>query len=637
LRRTAILLLSLVLFTGVSSATVTSVDSITYNSNNEFFNGEVFVIDVASDQSTDKIDIFLGSDVLSESTDGEVQQDLEIDFTDQSTELRYSTRPASELPSIYTYRPHHQDGFESEGDAINAIESQCAELVEQDGSGTGFYRYTYDSFSWEIYCFQKDTYLGTPAYLDNPDEIFSTTAELRASGKTLQSATLSNGDTGSGVITDLGERAKIRWNGNLDTGASEPNVGVVYALHADRYTGSWRIINQDAYGDYKRAIEDQAKEDITEWGQGSQSKWEAVDFYNEEAWDAAKVDTGSDLAYTTVTDTSWGSGQFSYDTEDLLAYPKFTVYVDAGKNGYIEVNKPTGEPSISSASGGDVNEVGGGSVDIIAQNVGDGEGSFSARLTTCSNGFSIRDDQDTEGGVLPGETVSWSFDVGFQSTSSERREVTGSCTVEVQDTGSGVSDSARVSLTGVQESECEPAGKEKYEENSEGIYDIYRCKDNQQGWEFGRSCNEGEKAEYYTEDGVRKAECVEDPEPPCEDCPPPVSWWEKLVDFLTPDNLNGVLGQIHLGLSLIAGVLLSIVGYKGGRWIDDERDVNGSFQPFKRRSIDRVERGRFLVGIIGAVAGLVLGTLLALQVPLGVQVIVVLGAGFLLWKNPFTG
>jgi len=88
---------------------------------------------------------------------------------------------------------------------------------------------------------------------------------------------------------------------------------------------------------------------------------------------------------------------------------------------------------------------------------------------------------------------------------------------------------------------------------------------------------------------------------------------------------------------LIAGVLLSIVGYKGGRWIDGERDVNGSFQPFKRRSIDRVERGRFLVGIIGAVAGLVLGTLLALQVPLGVQVIVVLGAGFLLWKNPFTG
>jgi hypothetical protein len=78
-----------------------------------------------------------------------------------------------------------------------------------------------------------------------------------------------------------------------------------------------------------------------------------------------------------------------------------------------------------------------------------------------------------------------------------------------------------------------------------------------------------------------------------------------------------------------------VVGYRGSRWVDGEYQVNGSFEPFKSRSLDRVDRGRFIIGSVGAVLGLVLGTLLALQVPLGIQVVVVLGAGVLIWKKPW--
>ena len=623
MRQTAILLLSLVLFTGASSATVTSVDSITYNSNNEFFNGEVFAISVASDQSTDKIDIFLSKDQLSEATDGQVQQDLQIDFTDQSTELRYSTTSSSELVNVLTFTTYHESGFSTQEDAINAIKSSCFDL-NGNGEGSGTYEYSYDSFSYEIFCFQQDTYLGTPAYLDNPDEIFSTTAELQASGKTRESAVLSNGDTGSGVITDISDSAKIRWNGNLDTGASTPDNTRVYALHGNRYSGSWRIISEQGYNDYKSYVEGgQAFDSLESWRDGSMSKWQAMDSVNSRAWDAAEVDESSELAYTTVADSSFGSGAFTYDTKDLLVYPMFTVYVDAGEDGYIEVFKPTGEPRITSTSSTDIEELGTGEISATVENVGDGEGSFSARITSCSDGFTFSDTQRTET-VRQGGSVSYSFDVSFQSTDRSQQEVGGSCNIEVQDTGSGVSDSTSVSVTGVQASECE-AGTQSITVNEDGLYEIYECQENEQGKELVKTCSEGQKAYAQGDDSFVCEENKEDSGGDGGD----------ESDGNVPGWISDILSQLHLGFSVLAGLLLSVAGYKGGRWIDGEYQVKSSFEPFKQRSLDRIQRGRFLVGIVGAVAGLVLGTMVALQVPLGVQVIVVLGVGFLLWKNPF--
>lgn len=599
----------------------------TYNSNNEFFNGEVFAISVASDESTDKIDIFLDRGELSESTNGEVQQDLQIDFTDQSTELRYSTTSSSELVNIYTFTTYHESGFSTQEDAINAIKSSCFDL-NGNGEGSGTYKYSYGSFSYEIYCFQEDTYLGTPAYLDNPDEIFSTTATLQASGKTPQSATLSNGDTGSGVITDLGDHAKIRWNGNLDTGASTPDNSRVYALYGNRYSGSWRIISEQGYNDYKTYVEGgQAFDSLESWRDGGMTKWQAMDSVNSRAWDAAEVDESSELAYTIVSDSSFSGGAFTYDTEDLLVYPMFTIYVDAGENGYIEVSKPTGEPQITSTSSTQIEELGTGKISATVRNVGDGEGSFSGRVTSCSDGFTFTDTQKTEV-VSTGSSVSYSFDVSFQSTSRDAKEISGSCVIEVQDTGSGVSTSTSVSVTGVQASECE-AGTQSITVTEEGRYEIYECLENEQGKELVKTCSEGQKAYAQGDDTF---DCEENKEDSDGDDSGDGSGGSGI-----PGWIGDLLSQLHLGFSVLAGILIGVSGYKTGRWIDGENQVRGSFEPFKSRSLDRVQRGRFVVGVFAGITGLILGTLLALQIPLGVQVIVVLGVGFLLWKNPFTG
>ena len=628
-RKQFLILVSVLLLTGVGSATITSVDSITYNSNNEFFNGEVYAVSVASDQSTDKIDIFLDRDELSQQVDGEVNQDLEIDFTDQSTELRYSTSSSSELRPVYTFTPYHESGFTSKENAVDAIRASCFDLND-DGEGSGHWNAYYDGLSkeYEIRCFQEDTYLGTPAYIDNPDEIFTTEARLQASGKNLQTATLSNGDVGTGVVTDLGSHAKIRWNGNLDTGASTPDNTRVLGLSANRYDGSWRIVSDQAYRDYKSYLENQAHDTLQDWADGDNSGWAAAEWLNDRAWSAAEVDESSELAYTTVSDSSFRGGEFTYDTEDLLVYPMFTVYVDAGEDGYIEVTKPTGTPEITSTSSDDIEELGTGQISATVENVGNGEGSFSARVTECSSGFTSSDDQRTKT-VPRGSSVSYSFDVSFQSTSRDQQEVGGSCTVEVQDTGSSASDSTSISVTGVQASEC-TAGEQSITVNEEGLYEIYECQSNEQGKELVKTCAEDEKA--YAQGGSQFA-CEENKETGGGNNDGGGDG-SGGGNGSMPQWIANLLEQLHLGFSLLGGLLIAAVGYKGGRWVDGEYQVKGSFQPFKSRSLDRVKRGRFLVGAIVGLASFGLGTMIVLQVPLFVQLVVILGVGFLLWKIP---
>lgn len=621
--RRAALFLTLVLFTGFSTATITSADSITYNSNNEFFDGEVYAVSVFADQATDKIDITIGESELSQQADGEVNQDLQIDFTHQSNELVYSTSSSPELRKVYTVVPYHEEEFNTKDAAITAIKSRCMDL-NLDGYGSGTYNSYYDindlSYNWEIYCFQRNSYLGLPAYIDNPDEIFTATAELRADGKTVQSATLSNGDAGDGAVTDLGDHAKIVWNGNLDTGAAKPDNSRVLGLYSNQYDGSWRVINQQAYEDYKTYIGGgQAFDLLEDWRSpdNSMDGVQAANLVNDRAQDASEEasSTTSDLVNAEVSDSSFDTGSFTYDTPELLSYPSFTVYVDAGENGYIEVTKPTGVPEITSSSGTEIQEGDEGRVTATVENVGDGEGQFSGRLSSCGPGFSIVDDQDKKN-VDPGQSVSYSFDVAFSSTSSESREITGSCTFEVN--GVEESDSTSVQVTGIQQSECTP-GDQRREENENDRWEIYTCQDNGLSWSLETTCGEDEKA-VAQGDNQFACEDDEDPDPPCEnppcgDPPEPPEWLE----------------QIHTALSILAGFLAGFIGYRGARWVDGEYQVKGGFKPFKGRSLSRVKRGRMVVGVIGAVAGFAAGTLIALQIPLLVQVIVILGAAALVY------
>jgi len=477
----------------------------------------------------------------------------------------------------------------------------------------------YFNTNYEVYCFQRNNYLGTPAYIDNPDEIFTADAELTADGEVFQTATLSNGDAGQGVVTDLGSHAKIRWGGNLDTGAAEPDNSRVLGLYSNSYQNGWKVVSRSDYDSYTSYMENSAHDIIKNWAEGDYSTYDnpgekAAEFVNSQVEDSAEsVDSStSELANAEVDDSSFNTGSFTFDPEDLLSYPTFTVYVDAGENGYIEVTKPTGAPEIISKNGARVEEGSEGTVTATVQNVGDGEGQFSGRLSSCGNGFSIVDDQDTKN-VASGDTTTYSFDVAFSSVSTESKEVQGSCTLEVS--GVEESDSTSVGVTGVQLSECTP-GHQRREQNSDDRWEIYTCQDNGLDWELSTTCGEDEKA---VAQGNNQFACEEpeDPgnpgEPGDPGTPEPPTWIEQALE------------QVHLGLSVLAGLLASVAGYRGAKWVDGEYQVKGSFKPFKQRGLSRVDRGRFVIGVLGAVVALATGTLVATLIPLLVQLIVIAG------------
>jgi hypothetical protein len=618
------LLAALVLLTGFSSATVTSADSITYNSNNEFFNGELFAVSVTADRATDKIDIFLDQSELSGQVDGEVKQDLRIQFENQDSELRYSTTKSIDLRNIETLAPYNPDGFSTEQEAINDANGNCVDLNFNGEANAHLDRYSDGFFNtkYEVYCYQRNQYLGTPAYIDNPDEIFSVDAVVDADGKDIQRKTLSNGDTGTGVVTDLGSHAKVRWNGNLGTGASTPDINRVLALYNNDFENGWKIISKSRYDDFVSYRNNNAHELLKDWASGEYDHYDDTvgrvsEFVNEDAFQASEeVDSAtSELVNAEVSDSSFNTGEFTFDTEDLLSYPSFTVFVDAGENGYIEVTKPTGEPEIVSTSGAEIEEGSEEQVFATVENVGSGEGQFSGSLSSCGNGFTITDDQDTKN-LAPGQSVTYSFDVSFSSASSDSREVSGSCDFQVQ--GLEYSDSSSIEVKGVQQAECSP-GDQSRRERDDGRWEILECQSNGLDEEVVETCAEGEKA---VAQGSNQFAC-EEPEDPGDPgdpgTPEPPTWIQDLVE------------QLHLGLSILAGLLASVAGYKGFRWIDGEYQVKGSFKPFKSRGLSRVDRGRFLIGVLGAVVGFAAGTLIASLIPLLVQLIVIAGIGVFLF------
>nr|C0HM55.1 RecName: Full=Fusexin 1; Short=Fsx1; Flags: Precursor [uncultured archaeon] len=621
--RRAALILAFVLFIGLSSATVTSADSITYNSGtSEFFDGDVFAIEVTADQSTDEIDIYLGASELSEKTDGEVNQDLSIEFTHQDSKLKYSTSTSDELRDIVTLTTYYEDGFDTEQDAIDAIKSDCYDL-NQNGNGSGrysrYYSVTSPVYDYEIYCFQKNEKLATPAYIDNPDEIFTAKAELQAGDKTIQSATLSNGDAGDGTVTDLGD-SKISWNGNLDLGASEPENSRVIALYSNDFENGWRIGNKQSYEDYKTFIGGgDAYDLLIDWQDGTYTASEVEDeLVNTDANQAVEEASSSttDLVNAKVKDSSLDTGSFVYDTPELLSYPSFTVYVDAGENGYIEVTKPTGDPDIISTSSTEIKEGDEGTVTATVENVGDGEGEFSGRLSSCGEGFSIVDDQNTKN-VGAGESVTYSFDVAFSSVSSESKEISGSCTFEVN--GVESSDSTSVSVTGIQQSECNP-GDQRREKNENDRWEIYTCQDNGLTYEYDVTCAEDEKA-VAQGDNQFSCEKQDDDSGGGDNTGSDSGLFSNLFGGSGSGDL---LTQVHTALSILAGLVAGFFGYRGARWIHGETDIKGGFK-LESRNVSRVKRGSPVAGIVGAVLGFVVGYGVASVFHPVVQIIVVLG------------
>lgn len=463
-------ILTLVLLAAVGAGAVTSIDKISFDSNSEFFDGDVFVIDYTSSFDTDKIDVFLSSSQLSDTADGETDQSLQLDVTAQDVAAEYSIQDSARrnVVDLTLVKERHDTHDDAEAWALNT----CYD-IDEDGAKEYYWK---EVLAWDGkdvvgYCATISGIRATIGDIRNPREIFQSTWTLEADGETPQQCVLSNGDAGNGVMTNCGDHVKIRWQGNLDTGQTPPGVDDELAAHSNAYTNGWRVVSEVRYDQWDGDIRGLSS-DYQDWAQGTIAKDTLQSDIDNAADRAVSPFSQSELHDAIVADSSVNTGKLKLVLDDVLAYPRFTIYVDGAD--FIRVTKTVGEPRIiKPVPAADVQEIGGGTVSFQVENVGTREGSFSSRITQCSSGFSFDDAQVTKT-VAQGATASYKFGVSFTSTGTDA-EVSGTCTIEAKDTGSGETDTATVSLTGVQSNECTPG--ERISGIKNGNPAIYECVD----------------------------------------------------------------------------------------------------------------------------------------------------------------
>lgn len=466
MKRTTYLILTLTLLSGVAAAGVVSVSSVNYKSNSGFFSGQVFVIDFVADGSTDKVSAIIDSGQLADASGGDVSQDLTVDATATETYARYSIGPSGE-PTLVQL-----DLTAATKDTKSELEQWAVNTCYDPDHDGAVEWYQHSVPAWDIadykgYCAYRNGQYGPIGDIASPDELFTAEFCAEASGKQRECATLSNGATGVGTRTSLGEHVKIEWNGNLDTGESAPGVDDEYALHGNQFDGGWRIISYSRYDDWTDYTA-RLPSLYEDWATGGMSRSDLETQMDQEAEQAASKFTDSPLTAATTVDSSFTDGQLRLDLANQLAYPAFTLYVDGAE--YITVEKPTGVPKIVSTSGDTFGEVDTGTVSMTVENVGEAEGSFAGRVTSCSDGFNFDSTTITQT-VNPGERTTYEFDVSFTSTGTDGK-VSGTCTVQVK--GVESRDMATASVTGKQASECKP-GERISKPGPSGTDVIYKC------------------------------------------------------------------------------------------------------------------------------------------------------------------
>lgn len=586
---------------GSAAAVVTSIDRINYNSNSEFFGGSpVITIGYVSDFSTDQIDVHIGKGELSQTIlDGKTRQDVTLDVSSQNSYALYGVNDQP-MRKIYNFKPISYDaGTKSE--AEDWADSNCYQ------PGTGPFAYIdqhltlFSGYDYKVYCVRTNGHWGQPAQLKSPTERWTTEWLLRADGETLQSATLSNGDFGGDSRAKLGDHAIIESSGALSLGNNPPEQSNSLALHNNQYPENWRIIDKGRYQTYNSYVENQLIDDIGKWGNGELSKATFGNTANSKSEQAKTPDDDTPLTDVTVVDSSFTGGQFKYDMSEELLFPRFTIYVEAGENGYVEVYKPVGQAQITSTSGATFGEFESGTVSATVKNVGEAEGSFTADISGCSSDHFSYDGTTKSFTLDQGASTTVDFRVSFSSGSMEQETVSGSCTVEVLNQ-EAESTTASIGVTGQQMNQCTPGKQYVKVENGNEV--IYECTD-------GFTQQVVERCTDEDGDGTPQVAVRTDGEYSCQEQDEPVVIGKCETQIFGTavtnpvcklgNQFSSITGGISLGLfmlDLFVGLVAAAWGFsQGSTWIYGLLSESGV--PALNSDPAKIATGLLIAGIAG--------------------------------------
>lgn len=648
---------------------IVSADYIQYESNSDFFDGDPVLKLVYDTSSTaEDINAELSAQEIADDINREVTQSLSISVSNVQNTIRYDLQKGGR------YRVASLEKYSSRSDSLAELRDEaqkvCYDLngdqtlqVKQPGESVSNGEYVEAviggqdgqllSNDYGLVCYRVVQPYGQAAEIGNGDLETSAEFTVQAEGKESQSATVSNSDIGEGQTTRLGDNVLIQWKNNLDTGQAKPRTSDELALYQGNRQG-WKLIRESSYSSYQSHLESQVVDNLRDAAQveGTDGKpvfdrdrtEDILNQHNDLAADAGDTYTAADLQSGEFTSSSFSSASIEYTPQTAIAFPAFSIYIDAVQ--YFTVEKPVGQPQFESVSGGEVPETGTGQVTAQIRNTADFEGTFTARIKSCSEGFTSTDltREKTHG---PGETLDYVFDVAFTSDSSEK-EVSGSCTVEVKNADGTTTLTQDASLTGISESTCTPG--QRFKDIEGGSTQVRLCDSDGVGSTLVEECTSDEQVARVdgelqcVEENTRDGSTDQDTDSEDENCvlfqagqDSPVAPDIKLKNPFCGlgDTLDSALGVIHLATSFIFALAISTVSGTLTKFVDGR-----FFAPGRTRNRrDAVSQGRGLPALAVGLTVFLVAFLVALSIPVWIHVltflVLTIGAVVLQLYSPF--
>lgn len=506
--RKIVLSAMIIAMVSMAAGQAASVSEIQYDDGSDEF--RVFFI---SSQTTESLTTNIPYTEFSSSVDeGTVNQDVQIQVSEQTQEARYPTTALDERQELMPMTYHREQDFATREDATEWAETHC--YAGEDGQvGTSIWvsqdlSFTNGLYEHDVYCLTPDesSQYNLASLQSPPDEVFETQWSVQADGEEVESGTVSNAEIGAGQSVALGENVQITWQGNLDTGSNPPNPQNELAAYNN--AEGWKIINQDAYKEWRDYVTTESVDRLEKWMNGETNKETLQNEIDSRYEQASTPYSQSPLSQTEV-EGGFNNGVFIKNMDQDSIWPSFVLDIDGD---YLQVSESVGQPNIVDVSETTVQEGTQEEVEISVRNEGDGRGSFVTRINSCGENFrnsGVSDRKMVEPGEIATFTQYVSFSAGYESDGT----VTSSCNIEAEDITSNTVVSQDFEVTGEQSLDC-PAGEQDVRQNDQGDDVIYQWSDDCQQQQDIQVCGEtDEGTELYAQPEQDGYVCAAEDEP----------------------------------------------------------------------------------------------------------------------------
>lgn len=275
------------------------------------------------------------------------------------------------------------------------------------------------------YCIYKER-VGTKGVFNNPTTKFEADISLSVGGDT-QQETISSDQSS----VNFGNVATATWTGNLVTGEALPTNINNYVAIKELSSNMWKIVRESTYDDYDdtEPIADNNLNNLDDTSWSDDIEYYEIENAVSGVNYASNIVMSSDASYSEnyFSEFNEDTGNFIVTLDRSLGNPNIVFRVKAS---WIGIVIPVGEPSIISLNSESFGSGETGNIEVEVKNIGDVEGTFSAKLVDCQPFNVISTSATTRVTLSPEEIGKMIITLDAGSTSDD---ISQDCKIEVYD------------------------------------------------------------------------------------------------------------------------------------------------------------------------------------------------------------